>query len=149
MNKINPDISVFSTIPNNGYMAMVFTEDGVVMAADCKKKDIYRGLLEISAHFLLDSIDELRPKPGEEDYSEKADRYAEAVELAYDNYCEALHKGMTIDCTRRQLEDTGLPEPFASMLANGMEALPGEFKRVDDDEYDEEEDDSDDAYNLD
>lgn len=158
MDKINPEISVFTPMPNNGYYALVFTDSGVAMSANCNKKDAYEGLLEACAQFLLDCIDDERPdfslfngrelKPDEE---AKIDRYAELVASAHAAFCNALKSRMAIGSTAKQLEASGLPPAFAKMLATGMEVFPGKFEKAftDDDCDEENSDDSDDEYNLD
>lgn len=161
MDKINPEISVFTTMPNNGYLALVFQDTGVAMSADCSKKDAYEGLLEVCAHFLLEYSDESpefnkfsgeEPTPEEEAQIEK---YAELVASGHRTFCEALKRRIIIGSITKQLEATGLPHIFAKMLATGMEILHGAFERAftddgcDDEEPDEEPDDSDDEFNLD
>lgn len=159
MEKINPEISVFTAFPNNGYLALVFQDNGVAFTANCKKKDAYEGLLEVCAHFLLDAIDDVRPNIQElkqnpemtEEDMEKIDRYATAVAAAHAAFCQALESRLSIGSVAKQLEANGLPSIFAKMLATGMEMFPGKFERADtDDDCDEEDsDDSDDEYNLD
>lgn len=158
MDKINPEISVFTTMPNNGYLAMVFQDTGVAMSANCSKKDAYEGLLEVCSHFLLDCIDGARPdfskfSGGEPTPEEEAqiEKYAELVASAHDTFCEDLKSRLTIGSTTKQLEDTGLPHIFAKILATGMEIFPGRFERdSEDDGFDDEDpDDSDDEFNLD
>ena len=158
MDKINPEISVFTAMPNNGYLVLVFQDTGATMSANCSKKDAYEGLLEVCSHFLLDCIDDKRPdfnkfSGGEPTPEEEAQikKYAELVASVQSTFCEALKSRLTIDSTTKQLEATGLPHIFAKMLATGMEILPGTFERAftDDGCDDEEPDDSDDEYNLD
>ena len=158
MDQINPEISVFTTMPNNGYLAMVFQDTGVAMSANCSKKDAYEGLLEVCSHFLLDCIDDARPdfskfSGGEPTPEEEAqmEKYAELVAAAHDTFCEDLKSRLTIGSTTKQLEDTGLPHIFAKMLAIGMEIFPGRFERASEDDScdDEDPDDSDDEFNLD
>lgn len=159
MEKINPEISVFTAFPNNGYLALVFQDNGVAFTANCKKKDAYEGLLEVCAHFLLDAIDDVRPNIQElkqssemsDEDMEKIDRYAAAVAAAHSAFCQALESRLSIGSVAKQLEANGLPSVFAKMLATGMEMFPGKFERVDtDDDCDEEDDDSsDDNDNLD
>lgn len=158
MDKINPEISVFTTMPNNGYLAMVFQDTGVAMSANCSKKDAYEGLLEVCSHFLLDCIDDARPdfskfSGGEPTPEEEAqiEKYAELVASAHDTFCEDLKSRLTIGSTTKQLEDAGLPHIFAKILATGMEIFPGRFERdSEDDGFDDEDpDDSDDEFNLD
>lgn len=157
MERLNPEISVITTFPNNGFLALVFQDNGVTFAADCKKKDAYEGLLEVCANFLLDIIDDVRPdvqelKQGPEmsdEDMEKIDKYATAVAAAYSAFCQALESRLSIGSVTKQLEASGLPHVFAKMLATGMEAFPGKFERASDDDCDEEvPDDSDDEYNL-
>ena len=158
MDKIHPEISVFTTMPNNGYLAMVFQDTGVAMSANCSKKDAYEGLLEVCSHFLLDCIDDERPdfskfsggKPTPEEEAQ-IEKYAELVASAHDTFCEALKSRLAIGSTTKQLEATGLPHIFAKMLATGMEVLPGKFERASQEDGcdDEDPDDSDDEFNLD
>lgn len=157
--KVNPEISVFTTFPNNGYLALVFQDNGVAFTANCKKKDAYEGLLEVCANFLLDIIDDVRPDVQElkkspeisDEDMEKIDRYATAVAAAHSAFCQALESRLSIGSVTKQLEASGLPHIFAKMLATGMEAFPGKFEKAsNDDDCDEEvPDDSDDEYNLD
>lgn len=157
MDKINPEISVFTTMPNNGYLAMVFQDTGVAMSANCSKKDAYEGLLEVCSHFLLDCIDDARPdfskfSGGEPTPEEEAqiEKYAELVASAHDTFCEDLKSRLTIGSTTKQLEDTGLPHIFAKILATGMEIFPGRFERdSEDDGFDDEDPDDPDEFNLD
>jgi hypothetical protein len=158
MDKINPEISVFASMPNNGYYALVFTDSGVAMSANCKKQDAYEGLLEACAQFLLDCIEDERPDfslfNGRElnpDEEAQIDKYAELVASVHESFCEALKSRLAIGSTTKQLEASGLPHIIAKMLATGMEAFPGKFeKAVTDDDCDEEdEDSSDDNDNLD
>lgn len=158
MDKINPEISVFTTMPNNGYLALVFQDSGVAMSANCSKKDAYEGLLEVCSHFLLDCIDDARPdfskfSGGEPTPEEEAqiEKYAELVASTHDTFCEDLKSRLTIGSTTKQLEDTGLPHIFAKILATGMEIFQGRFERdSEDDGFDDEDpDDSDDEFNLD
>lgn len=153
MDKIHPEISVFTTMPNNGYLALVFQDTCVTMSANCSKKDAYEGLLEVCSHFLLDCIDDKRPdfnkfSGGEPTPEEEAqiEEYAELVASVHSTFCEALKSRLTIGSTTKQLEATGLPHIFAKMLATGMEVLPGTFERA---FPGEEPDGSDDEYNLD
>lgn len=158
MDKINPEISVFTSMPNNGYYALVFTDAGVIMSANCNKKDAYEGLAEACAQFLLDCIDDKRPdlvlltgnapNPDEE---AQIDRYAELIASVYNTFCETLKSRLAIDSTAKQLEASGIPHIFAKMVAAGMEAFPERFEKAftDDDEEEETSDDSDDEYNLD
>jgi len=156
--KVNPEISVFTTFPNNGYLALVFQDNGVAFTANCKKKDAYEGLLEVCANFLLDIIDDVRPDVQELKQSpemsdedlEKIDRYATAVAAAHSAFCQALESRLSIGSVTKQLEASGLPHVFAKMLATGMEAFPGKFEKASNDDCDEEdEDSSDDNDNLD
>ena len=158
MDKIHPEISVFTTMPNNGYLALVFQDSGVTMSANCNKKDAYEGLLEVCSHFLLDCIEDQRPdfnkfSDGEPTPEEEAQikKYAELVASVHGAFCESLKSRITIGSTTKQLEATGLPHVLARILATGMEVLPGRFERVfEDDGCDEEDpDDSDDEFNLD
>lgn len=158
MDKIRPEISVFTSMPNNGYYALVFTDSGMVMSASCNRKDAYEGLLEACAQFLLDCIDDKRPDfnllTGHElnpDEESQIDRYAKLIASAYDTFCMNLQSRLTVDSTTKQLEATGLPHIIAKMLATGMEAFPGKSEKdFTDDGCDEEDpDDSDDEYNLD
>ncbi len=158
MKKINPDISVFTTFPNNGYLALVFPDNGVAFTANCKKEDAYEGLLEVCAHFLLDVVDDVRPDIHEleqnpemsDEDMKKIDRYATAISAAHSAFCQALESRLSIGSMTKQLEATGLPHTFAKMLATGMEAFPGKFEKAftDDDCDEEDSDDSDDEYNL-
>lgn len=157
MDKLNPEISVFTSMPNNGYYALVFTDSGVLMSANCNKRDACKGLLEACAHFLLDCADAERPNLGlftghEPNSEERAqlDSYAELVAEVHDKFCEALKSRLVIGSTARQLEANGVPHDLAKLLATGMEAFPENFEQVfTDDGCDEEEpDDSDDEYNL-
>lgn len=119
MDKTHPEISVFTTMPNNGYLAMVFQDTGVAMSANCSKKDAYEGLLEVCSHFLLDCIDDERPdfskfsggKPTPEEEAQ-IEKYAELVASAHDTFCEALKSRLAIGSTTKQLEATGLPHIF-------------------------------------
>ena len=156
--KVNPEISVFTTFPNNGYLALVFQDNGVAFTANCKKKDAYEGLLEVCANFLLDIIDDVRPDVQElkkspeisDEDMEKIDRYATAVAAAHSEFCQALGSRLSIGSVTKQLEASGLPHIFAKMLATGMEAFPGKFEKASNDDCDEEdEDSSDDNDNLD
>lgn len=158
MDKINPEISVFTSMPNNGYYALVFTDSGVAMSANCNRNDAYEGLLEACAHLLLDCIDDKRPDfslfTGRElnsDEEAQIDKYAELVASAHSTFCDALKSRLAIGSTTKQLEASGLPYVFAKMLATGMEAFPGKFEEafIDDDCDEEDSDDSDDEYNLD
>ena len=158
MDKINPEISVFTTMPNNGYLAMVFQDTGVAMSANCSKKDAYEGLLEVCSHFLLDCIDDARPdfskfSGGEPTPEEEAqmEKYAELVASVHGTFCEDLKSRLNIGSTTKQLEATGLPHIFAKILATGMEIFPGRFERAFEDDGcdDEDPDDSDDEFNLD
>lgn len=158
MDKTNPEISVFTAMPNNGYLAMVFQDSGVAMSANCSKKDAYEGLLEVCSHFLLDCIEDKRPdfskflggKPTPEEEAQ-IEKYAELVASAHDTFCEALKSRLTIGSITKQLEATGLPHIFAKMLATEMEDLPEQSDRAsEEDGCDEEDpDDSDDEFNLD
>ena len=155
MDKINPEISVFTTMPNNGYLAMVFQDTGVAMSANCSKKDAYEGLLEVCSHFLLDCIDDARPdfskfSGGEPTPEEEAqiEKYAKLVASVHDTFCEDLKSRLTIGSTTKQLEDTGLPHIFAKILATGMEIFPGRFERDSEDDGCDDED-PDDEFNLD
>lgn len=156
--KVNPEISVFTTFPNNGYLALVFQDNGVAFTANCKKKDAYEGLLEVCANFLLDIIDDVRPDVQElkkspeisDEDMEKIDRYATAVAAAHSAFCQVLGSRLSIGSVTKQLEASGLPHIFAKMLATGMEVFPGKFKKASNDDCDEEdEDSSDDNDNLD
>lgn len=157
MDKNNPEISVFTSMPNNGYYALVFTDSGVAMSANCRRQDAYEGLLEACAQFLLDCIDDNRPDfslfTGHElnpDENAQIDKYAELVASVHDSFCEALKSRLAIGSTTKQLEASGLPHIFAKMLATGMEAFPGKFEKAFADDCDEEdEDSSDDNDNLD
>lgn len=158
MDKINPEISVFTTMPNNGYLAMVFQDTGVAMSANCSKKDAYEGLLEVCSHFLLDCIDDARPdfskfSGGESTPEEEAqiEKYAKLVASVHGTFCEDLKSRLNIGSTTKQLEATGLPHIFAKILATGMEIFPGRFERDSEDDGcdDEDPDDPDDEFNLD
>lgn len=158
MDKINPEISVFTTMPNNGYLAMVFQDTGVAMSANCSEQDAYEGLLEVCSHFLLDCIDDARPdfskfSGGEPTPEEEAqiEKYAKLVASVYGTFCEDLKSRLNIGSTTKQLEAAGLPHIFAKMLATGMEIFPGKSERdSEDDGFDDEDpDDSDDEFNLD
>ena len=157
MDKIDPEISVFTTMPNNGYLAMVFQDTGVAMSANCSKKDAYEGLLEVCSHFLLDCIDDARPdfskfSGGESTPEEEAqiEKYAKLVASVHGTFCEDLKSRLTIGSTTKQLEDTGLPHIFAKILATGMEIFPGRFERASEDDGCDDEDPYDsDEFNLD
>ena len=154
MDKINPEISVFTSMPNNGYYALVFTDSGVAMSANCKKQDAYEGLLEACAQFLLDCIEDKRPDINlfkgrnlNSDESAQVEKYAELIASVHDTFCEALKSRLTIGSTTKQLEASGLPHILAKMLATGMETFPGEFEKAFTD--DEDSDNSDGASDVD
>lgn len=157
MDKINPDISVFTSMPNNGYYALVFTDSGVMMSANCNRKDAYEGLLEACAQFLLDCIDDKRPEfslfTGHEPNSEEnaqINEYANLVASVHNTFCEALKSRLTICSIAKQFESAGLPPAFAKMLATGVEALPEKsVKAFADDDFVADSDDADEAYNPD
>ena len=157
MDKTHPEISVFTSMPNNGYYALVFTDSGVAVSANCDRKDAYEGLLEACAQFLLDCIDNKRPDFSQfighklnPDENAQIDRYAGLVASVHTEFCEALKSRLAICCTARQLEESGLPSVFARMVATDLEARPEKSENVSTDDCDEEDpDDSDDEYNLD
>lgn len=158
MDKINPEISVFTSMPNNGYCAIVFTDFGMMLSANCDKKDAYKGLLEACAHFLLDFIKDKRPDitslTGSElnpDETRQIDDYADSIGSVYNTFCKDLKSKLIVGSTTQQLEAAGLPHSFARILAAGMEVFPEKFEKVSPDAgCDEDEvDDSDDEYNLD
>lgn len=147
MDKINPDISVFTSVPNNGYYALVFTDSGMIMSANCSKKDAYEGLLGACARFLLDCIDNEKPHfnlltSHELNPEEKSqiDRYTKLIESVHDTFCKELKSRLAIDSTTKQLESVGLPHIFAKILATSMEVFPGNSKKelIDEDASDDE-----------
>lgn len=157
MDKTHPEISVFTSMPNNGYYALVFTDAGVVMSANCNKKDAYEGLLEACARFLLDCVEDKRPGLSllnghmpTSDERAKIDNYAELVAKVHDTFCEALKSRLVVGSATAALEANGVPHILAKLIATGVEAFPESLKKASpDDGCDEEEsDDSDDEYNL-
>lgn len=158
MDKTHPSISVFTSMPNNGYYALVFTDSGVAMSANCKKQDAYEGLLEACAQFLLDCVNDeipdFNPPNSREltpDEEAQVDRYAELIVKAHNAFYEALRSKLIIGVTTKQFELRGIPHGLARALAAGIEAFPEKFEKAfGNDDCDEEDyNDSDDEYNLD
>lgn len=136
MDKENLKISVFTSQPNNGYVAMVFFENKLAISSECKQSDLYKGLLELCSEVILDTVEEDRPKGD----SEKIDSYASALTKARLDFYHMLDRCISIETTARQLIERGMSYEEARALAEMFVTArdKSEFPNDDSEEADEE-----------
>ena len=143
MNK--PDITVMCSAPNNGYLNLMFTDDGCIITSRCSVKDAYKGRIAAATHLLLEVAD--KPISGESE-----DNGEEATELTYIDKVSAVHRQFTQDlCSEmvteaavHQMAEAGIPEELAAFAAHFVRSL--EDKKLSD-ELGDAPDEDDDAEN--
>ena len=133
------DVEVFCNTPNNGNLTLIFTDKGTLISSKCKKDDAYFGLI-FAVTDLLTDIAELRAEDvvksveGDDEEDKCAKAMAIAMVEVRDSFVSSLTEAMRIEAGKRALVANGLPEPFASMLAEGIAKFPGKFTPAEDDE---------------
>lgn len=130
-------ITIISNEPNNGYIALVFTDKGVNMNSDCSLKDAYNGLIQIAADVIIDVASSTTPPPSvktenEEDYDKKATEHIKELDRVIGKFTKQLKERVMIEATASQFKSTGMDDIFAHMLVEGMYKLPGIFEFVND-----------------
>lgn len=136
-----PNITVLCNQPSNGYLALVFTDEGMVMTSRCKVPDAYDGLVKAVSDLLLDCVDDVLSKHKKDQDEDEAEVYAAAMAVVHKSFSKSVQERMAVALTERRLQESGLSPMFAAMLAEGMHKLPGDFFKVDtdDEEMDDEE----------
>lgn len=137
MEKIN--VEVFCNTPNNGNLTLIFTDKGTLISSKCKKDDAYNGLIFATTDLLIDIAEMLAETivetvEGEDEEDKQAKALATAMAEVRDSFMNSLSDAMMVEAGKRALAAKGLPEPFASMLAEGMAKFPGKFTPADHDE---------------
>jgi hypothetical protein len=130
-------ITIISNEPNNGYIALVFTDKGVNMSSDCSLKDAYNGLIQVAADVIIDVASGITPPPSvkakdEEEYDKKATAHIKELDKILEKFTRELKERIMIESAASQFKSTGMNDTFAHMLAEGMHKLPGVFEVVDD-----------------
>ena len=130
-----PNITLICDQPNNGYLAMVFTDKGIIISSKCKQGNAYDGLVHAVSDLLVDMSEKLKSKPELNDDTMKeggaVDEYIDALQSVHARFMEDVQSRMIIESTARQMEAVGLDKTFASLIAEGMTKFPGIFKAVD------------------
>lgn len=130
-----PNITLICDQPNNGYLAMVFTDRGIIISSKCKQGNAYDGLVHAVSDLLVDMAENLKSKPELTDDTMKdggaVDEYIDTLQLVHSKFMVDVQSRMIIESTARQMEAVGLDKTFANLIAEGMTKFPGIFKAVD------------------
>lgn len=134
-----PEITVISSKPNNGYLALVFTEDGVMFTSNCSREDAYNGLLRITADLLLECVESIQKIP-EAEAEEDIDKFLKVMMKAHIAYSTHLRDQMGKLMIEKRLVKSGMPELLANLIASGLEDISERLsKEQDETENDTEE----------
>ena len=136
----NPDITIICNKPNNGYYAMVYTDDGMIISSACTRADVYNGLLHAVAKLLLDTVElskgEIRV---DSDNIDNLDELASAIAIAHNTFANDLERTLLTQSTARAMQHKGLPEMLAQILANALESIRSKSESEKSEEDDSEE----------
>lgn len=139
-----PNITLICDQPNDGYLALVFTDKGIVISSKCKQSNAYDGLIYAVSDLLVDMAEQLKSKPELNDDTMKdggaVDEYIEALQSVYGKFMKDVKSRMITESTARQMEALGFDRIFANLIAEGRSKFPGIFKAVDNSDDSENED---------
>lgn len=135
-----PEITVISSKPNNGYLALVFTDDGVMFTSNCNREDAYNGLLRITADLLLECVESIQQLP--ESKEDDIDKFMNVMMKAHLAYSTHLRDQMGKLMIEKRLVKSGMPELLANLIASKLEELSEELSKKLDDTKDDAEDDA-------
>lgn len=121
-----PEITVISSKPNNGYLALVFTEDGVMFTSNCSREDAYNGLLRITADLLLECVESIEQLPESKDDVDKFMNVMMKAHLAYSTHLRDQMGKLMIE---KRLVKSGMPELLANLIASRLEELSEELSK--------------------
>lgn len=134
MNKPNPDITVITNKPNNGYFAMVFTDNTTDVDIQCMLSDLYGGLVQIVSDVLIECADKLvsmpDPSVSSKEFAEGSEKYLNTLAGMHIEFFNKVKEQLAITSLSNHLEKQGLSKEFSSMLAEGAWKLPGVFEAV-------------------
>lgn len=132
-----PEITVISSKPNNGYLALVFTEDGVMFTSNCSREDAYNGLLRITADLLLECAESIQKIP--ESKEDDVDKFMNVMMKAHLAYSTHLRDQMGKLMIEKRLVKSGMPELLANLVASRLDDILEKLSKEQDEAEDETE----------
>lgn len=119
MKQPDSKITVITDIPNNGYAAMVFTDDSVRVSSHCRGSELFHGLVSLTADLLSESSDT--------DIMEDPSQYLDDINKGVNTFMSCLTTAIAHNLTKSLMEKAK-PENYEEML----EMLRNAFKDNDD-----------------
>lgn len=122
-----PAITILCDRPNNGYLALVFTDDGSILSSRCKMSDAYAGLVCAVSDLILDCAEQECPAPDAEamtddskEARQKTEKWLEEILDASSEFMSEVLSKLSVSITAKKLIATGVPEDAAPFLAEVM-----------------------------
>lgn len=118
------DVSVFCSVPNNGHFTLVFTDEGMIVSANCRRKDVYEGLVRSVADLLVEFASEICPIPDKAERSLEvllqSKKYTRALKIASAGFISDVADRAGAVSIEKHLEKIGMPSDVARRVASTM-----------------------------
>jgi len=114
MKKPDSRITVITDIPNNGYAAMVFTDNSMHVSSRCRGSELFHGLVSLTADLLSESSDT--------DIMEDPSGYIDDINKGVETFMSSLTTVIAHNITKNLMEKSK-PENYEELLEMLREAF--------------------------
>jgi hypothetical protein len=121
----SPKVTVICDRPVEGFTALVYLKDGLVVKSEAKSSDAWDGFIKAVSNLIVDIASDLEPMPDVEDKPTKKDlaqvhKHVGALRYLHSKFADALAEQISIAATAQQFTKDGMPEGMAQMLVGGI-----------------------------